>query len=146
MTTNFNLVIDTESNFNAKDFSKVCVKMRDALKLYEQTEKIYNFLKLRKGCEFSPTEIGFGLGEPFITHFAWCNSDEACVKMISDSLYWLLQMGLVKYNSYVEKVDIELPYPEKVKDVKIIDGVEYVGYVTKKTRTVNSESRKWFAL
>lgn len=144
MTTNFNFV--TDNGFNTKDFANVCVKMKDALRLYEQTERIYNFLKLRKGCEFSPTEIGFGLGEPFTWHRSWDNTDEACVKMISDSLYWLLQMGLVKYNTYVEKVELDLPYPQKVKDVKVIDGVEYVGYITKKTMTVNSESRKWFAL
>lgn len=144
MTTNFNLVID--NGFDAKDFAKVCVKMNDAIQLYEQTQKIYSFLKAHKGCEFSPTEIGLTLGKPFAWHCSWDDTDEACVKRISDSLYWLKEMGLVGRNTYIEKVDIELPYPQRVKDVKVIDGVEYIGYIYKETMTVDSKRYKWFAL
>ena len=144
MTTNFNFV--TDNGFNAKDFAKVCVKMGEAMKLYEQTQKIYEFLKANRGREFTCTEIGLALGIPFTWHYSWDDTDIACTKKISDSLYWLKEMGLVHRNTYVKKVTIDLGYREKVKDVKIIDGIEYVGYIYKTTREVDSKTHKWSAL
>lgn len=144
MTTNFNFTIN--NGFDAKDFAKVCVKMEEAMKLYEQTQKIYAFLKAHPGNEFTCTEIGLALGYPFSITLPWSGREDVCVKKVSDSLYWLLQMGLVHRNTYVEKITIDLGYREKVKDVKIIDGVEYVGYIYKTTREVDSKTNKWSAL
>ena len=67
-------------------------------------------------------------------------------KRATDSLYWLYNMGLVGYHEYEEVITIRTDYPEKVKDVKIINGVEYVGYIEKDTRDVKKIYRKWFAI
>lgn len=133
-------------DFTAEKFAIVCVKMREGMRLFEQTQTIYNFLLEHKGEEFSPTEIGLALGKPFAYHYSWDDTDEACVKKISDSLYWLLEIGLIDRNTYTQKITVELGYPQRVKDVKIIDGVEYVGYIYKDTTEVISTSYKWFAL
>lgn len=133
-------------DFTAEKFAKVCVKMEEGMRLFEQTQTIYNFLLEHKGKEFSPTEIGLALGKPFAYHYSWDNTDEACVKKISDSLYWLLEIGLIDRNTYTQKITIKLDYPQRVKDVKVIDDVEYVGYICKDTMEVTSKSYKWFAL
>lgn len=143
-TTRINLTID--NGFNAKDFAKVCVKMGEGMRLYEQTKTIYDFLLAHKGEEFSPAEIGLALGKPFAWHCSWDDTDEACVKKIADSLYWLYEMKLIDRHSYTKKVTIDLGYKQKVKDIKIIDGVEYVGYIYKTTMEVDSTSHKWFAI
>lgn len=133
-------------DFTTEKFAKVCVKMGEGMRLFEQTKTIYNFLLEHKGKEFSPTEIGLALGKPFAYHYSWDDTDDVCVKKISDSLYWLLEIGLIDRNTYTEKITIELPYKERVRDVKVIDGVEYVGYIYKDTMEVTSKSHKWFAL
>ncbi len=53
---------------------------------------------------------------------------------------------MIDRNTYTQKITIELDYPQRVKDVKVIDGVEYVGYIYKDTMEVTSKSYKWFAL
>lgn len=144
MTTRINFTVD--NGFNEKDFAKVCVKMGEGMRLYEQTKTIYDFLLAHKGEEFSPAEIGLSLGIPFAWHCSWDNTDNACVKKIADSLYWLYEMKLIDRHSYTKKVTIDLGYKQRVKDIKIIDGIEYVGYIYKTTMEVDSTSHKWFAL
>ena len=124
MTTKFNFTVD--NGFNADRFAQVCEAMHKGLALYKQTETIYNFLLAHKGEEFSPTQIGLALGKPFAWHCSWDNTDEACVKKIADSLYWLYEMKLIGRNMYTQRITVDLGYPQKVKDIKIIDGVEYV--------------------
>lgn len=144
MATNF--TVTSNSDFTVERFSKVCVKMSEGFALFKQTEIIYNFLLAHKDCEFSPTEIGLALGAPFSYHLSWYDSDEVYTKKISDSLYWLKELGLIGRNTYTKKVSIDLGYRQRVKDVKVIDGVEYVGYLYKDTMEVDSTSYKWFAL
>lgn len=143
MTTNFRFV--TDKDFTEERFARVCVKMHDAMKLYKQTETIYNFLLTHKGSEFTPTQIGLALGKPFAVQY-WDGDVNACTKMISDSLYWLLELGLIIRYTHTEKVEVELGYKERVRDVKIIDGVEYVGYIYKDTIEVEHKSYTWSAL
>lgn len=144
MTTHFNFTID--NGFNAERFAQVCVKMEEGMRLYKQTKTIYEFLLAHKGTEFSPTQIGLALGKPFTWHCSWDDTDEALVKKISDSLYWLYEMKLIGRNTYTKKVTVDLGYRQRVKDVKVIDGVEYVGYIYKDTMEVDSKSHKWFAI
>ena len=144
MVTKINFTID--NGFNAERFAQVCVKMSEGMRLYKQTKTIYEFLLAHKGIEFSPTEIGLALGKPFTWHCSWDDTDEALVKKIADSLYWLYEMKLIDRHSYTKKVTIDLGYKQRVKDIKIIDGVEYVGYIYKTTMEVDSTSHKWFAI
>lgn len=144
MVTKINFTID--NGFNAERFAQVCVKMSEGMKLYKQTKTIYEFLLAHKGIEFSPTEIGLALGKPFTWHCSWDDTDEALVKKIADSLYWLYEMKLIDRHSYTKKVTVDLGYKQRVKDIKIIDGVEYVGYIYKTTMEVDSTSHKWFAI
>lgn len=144
MATRFNY--STDNGFTMERFASVCVKASEGFNLFKQTETIYNFLLAHKGVEFSPTEIGLALGRPFIWHCSWDDTDEACVKRISDSLYWLYGLGLINRNTYTKKVTVDLGYPQRVRDVKVIDGVEYVGYIYKETMEVDSTSYKWFAM
>lgn len=148
MTTNINLFdIVNNNDLTVDKFAKVCVKMSEGMALYKQTQTIYEFLKAHRGNEFTCTEIGLALGYPFSWHCNWDNTEEAYVKKISDSLYWLLEMGLVHRNTYTKRITVECGYPHKVRDVKIIDGVEYVGYVLKyDEREVDSKTHKWSAL
>ena len=144
MTTNFNFVMD--NGFTAEKFSKVCVRMSEAMGMFKQTEAIYNFLIAHKGSEFTPTEIGLAMGKPFSWHYSWDNTDVVCTKKISDSLYWLKELGLVNFTETKKIVTIEEPYPTRVKDAKIIDGIEYVGYKYATTRDFIATTRHWFAL
>lgn len=149
MTTNINFFdLVNNSELTVNKFARVCVKMNEGMTLYRQTEKIYEFLKAHRGNEFTCTEIGLALGAPlFAWHSPWDNTDEAYVKKISDSLYWLLEMGLVHRNTYTKRITVECDYPHKVRDVKIIDGVEYVAYLLKyDEKEVDSKTHKWSAL
>lgn len=137
----------TNNDFTMDKFASVCATAEEGFRLFKQTETIYNFLVANKGTEFSPTEIGLAIGrKPFIWHNSVEDVDVAASKMISDSLYWLYHLGLISRHIYTEKKTIKPYYPTKVKDVKVIDGVEYVGYIYKNLVEVNSTFCKWFAL
>lgn len=122
-----------------KNLAKVCQAAYEGQRLLEQTQKVYNFLEKNKGMEFLPHEIGAFVFD----NYYYKNS---IAKKASDSLYWLYDMGLVGYRDYEKIITIKVPYPEKVRDVKIINGVEYVGYIEKDTIDVKKVYRRWFAL
>lgn len=144
MATRFNY--STDNGFTMERFASVCVKAGEGFNLFKQTETIYKFLVAHKGEEFSPTEIGLALGRSFVWHNHWDDTDEPYVKRISDSLYWLYNLGLINRNTYTQKITVDLGYKQRVRDVKVIDGVEYVGYIYKDTMEVDSTSYKWFAM
>lgn len=121
-----------------KNFANACQAAYEAQRLLEQTQKVYNFLETYRGMDFSPKEIGMA-----VIGTRYPSSD---VKRVTDSLYWLYDMGLVGYRDYEKIITIKAPYPEKVRDVKIINGVEYVGYIEKDTIDVKKVYRRWFTL
>lgn len=141
MNTNINYTVENELTMDK--FANVCTFAHKAMELLEQTEAIYNFLLAHKGVEFSPKEIGLALGKPF-TWQCWNDPHKVLVKRISDSLYWLYNLGLINRSTYTKQITIKLNYEQEVKDVKIINGVEYVGYIHKDTQDVISTSYKWF--
>ena len=122
-----------------KNFASACQAAYEGQRLLEQTQKVYNFLAKNKGMDFLPHEIGM---------FAFDNRyyKDSCTKRASDSLYWLYDMGLVSYHEYEKIITINAPYPEEVRDVKIINGIEYVGYIKKDTIDVKKVYRRWFAI
>ena len=126
-----------------KEFSQVCVAFGEGMEMYDRTMKVLDFLSNNKGKEFSPTEIANALGYGFDTAY-WGRI--VCKDKVVKPLHWLLQMGLVGRNGYTEKVTIDIGYKKKIKDVKIINGVEYVGYIYTSTMDVDSTSYKWFVL
>ena len=126
-----------------KNFAQVCVAFNDGLEMYERTEKVYNFLKENKGKEFSPKAIAKALG--FFHHSDYFDDDFIYHDQVKNPLHWLLRMGLVGRTEHKEIITIDNPYPTKVKDVKVINGVEYVGYIYKDTIEVTSKSYTWFA-
>lgn len=121
-----------------KNFASVCQAAYEGQRLLEQTQKIYDFLEKNKGMDFLPHEIGMSV----LNNRYYKGS---CAKRTSDSLYWLYDMGLVGYREYEKVITINAPYPEEVRDVKIINGIEYVGYIKKDTIDVKKTYRKWFA-
>lgn len=125
-------------------FATVCVAAHEGLRMYEQTMTVYDFLCAHKGQEFSPKELALAIGKPFVYHWTWTDEDLPEVKRVSDSLHWLLEMGLVQRNTYTKTVEFELDYPTRVRDIKIIDGVEYVGYIMSTKDTVDTTYHKWF--
>lgn len=124
--------------FTMKNFASACQAAYEAQRLLEQTQKVYDFLEKNKGMDFLPYEIGM---------FAFDNSyyKGSCAKRASDSLYWLYDMGLVGYREYEKIVTIKTDCPERIRDVKIINGIEYVGYIEKDTIEVKKVYRRWFA-
>lgn len=125
-----------------RNFGTVCEALKNGLEMYDRTEKVYNFLKAHKGEEFSPKEIAKGIG---FCRKSFCSDTEFIYhEQVVHPLHWLLQMGLVGKTEHKEIITIENPYPTRVKDVKIINGVEYVGYVYKDTIEVTSKSYTWF--
>lgn len=125
------------------EFAKVCVTFHDGMEMYDRTMKVLTFLNTHKGQEFSPTELADALGyDCESTYFGRIIYHEKVVK----PLHWLLEMGFVDRNTYTERITINLGYQKRVKDIKIIDGVEYVGYIYKSTKEIDSVSYKWFAL
>ena len=119
-----------------KNLAKVCQAAYEGQRLLEQTQKVYDFLEKNKGMDFLPYEIGM---------FAFDSKyKQSCAKKASDSLYWLYDMGLVGYREYEKVITINAPYPERVRDVKIINGIEYVGYIEKDTIDVKKVYRRWF--
>ena len=133
-----NLTFEETEEITAESLAKVCQTIDEEQTLLEQTNKVYNFLKNNKKSEFFPKEIGM-----LVIDSRYPTSS---TKRATDSLYWLYNMGLVGYHEYEEVITIRTDYPEKVKDVKIINGVEYVGYIEKYTRDVKKIYRKWFAI
>lgn len=123
------------------EFAKVCVAFHDGMEMYERTLKVLTFLGAHRGQEFSPIELADALGYGReSTYYGRIIYHEKVVK----PLHWLLEMGFVERNAYTERITIDLGYKQKVKDVKIINGVEYVGYIYKSTKEVDKVSYKWF--
>ena len=123
-----------------KNFASACQAAYEGQRLFEQTQKVYNFLERNKGMDFLPHEIGAFVFD----NISYYKNSHA--KRASDSLYWLYDMGLVSYHEYEKVITIKTDCPEMVKDVKIINGIEYVGYIKKDTIDVKKVYRRWFAI
>lgn len=107
-----------------REFANECVAFNDAMKLYDRTMIIYNFLKDECTEPLSPTEIAQRLeekskNEMFTFKHYWYKED------IVHPLYWLLGMGLVDRESYDTTIHID-SYSHYEIDRKWIDGQMYV--------------------
>lgn len=125
------------------EFAKVCFAFKEGMEMYERTMKVLAFLSANRGKEFSPTEIADALD---YAHNSVFSGRIIYHEKVVKPLHWLLEMGLVGRNTYTERITVDLGYKQKVKDVKIINGVEYVGYIYKSTKEVDKITYKWFAL
>lgn len=109
------------------EFSKVCVSFAEGMVLYNKTMTIYNFLNDHRGKKFSPKEIAETLG------YGWNLDNEKDKNIFTGQvvkpLHWLLEMGVIKRDSYTTTITIPTNDGYYKKDVKIIDGIEYTAKI-----------------
>lgn len=109
-----------------REFAKECISFKDAMRMYDRTMKVYDFLKT---CTepLSPTEIAERLTEistlerDYYKRY-WYKED------VTNPLHWLLGMGLVGREEYKTTIHIDT-YGHYRIDRKVIDGQTYIAKV-----------------
>ena len=130
------------NNDMIKMMRKVCYTFDVSMDLFDRTMEVYTFLRDNKD-EFKPIEIAERLNYKY---GIFDGVDDIAYMRVVRPLHLLEKMGLVSRNTYTKKVNINSYYPMRVKDVKIINGIEYVGYIEKETYEKEVTYYKWFAL